>query len=185
MTNDYVELILDAVKGLQAREDLRVEADDLSTLIVGPSAAMFEAVRNAFVTAAKSGEHVVANVTFSRGCPGEPDDPLCTPEEPEAGGARLPDPRTTSKTGVTAAAQFAVYPLGISDYMNAIAEEIERSREAGTFTGGKHFCSRLDDDCGPIFATLHAAFEKAGERAGHAVVTASVSANSPSGADQT
>src|SRR5690606_4459321 len=80
MTDRFVDVILDAVKGLQDRDDLRVETDDLSTLVVGPVGPMFAAVEQAFLAAAARADHVVLNATFSRGCPGEPDDPICTPE---------------------------------------------------------------------------------------------------------
>lgn len=180
MTDNFVDVILGAVESLKSGDDLRVEADDLSTLVVGRTDRIFAAVHKAFQDAAATGKHVVANLTFSRGCPGEPDDPICTPEDPEESEAAPPDPRTATATGTEAAAQFAVYPLGSPDYMNAIGDEIEKAKEAGTFTGGKHFCTRLDADSGPLFATLQAAFENAGKTTGHVVVTATVSANSPS-----
>jgi uncharacterized protein YqgV (UPF0045/DUF77 family) len=180
MSDDFVDTILAAVRDLRDRDDLRVEADDLSTLIVGPSETMFEAVREAFVAAANTGTHVVASLTFSRGCPGEPDDPICTPEGPEKRRSELPDPRTVATSGVRTAAQFAVYPLGAAGYMDTIGEQIERAKQAGTFSKGKHFCTRLDGDAAAVFATIEAAFEAAGEQVGHVVTTATVSANSPS-----
>src|SRR3546814_2968321 len=53
MTNDFVDVILGSVKALDPyRGKLRIETDDLSTLIVGDSEAMFDALRDCFVEAA-------------------------------------------------------------------------------------------------------------------------------------
>src|SRR3546814_10316210 len=83
MTNDFVDVILGSVKALDPyRGKLRIETDDLSTLIVGDSEAMFDALRDCFVEAAGRAGHVVMSISFSRGCPGEPDDPLCRLSQP-------------------------------------------------------------------------------------------------------
>ncbi len=178
MTDRFVEVILPAVDGLKDRRDLRVETDDLSTLLVGSPQAVFDGIQRCFLQAAAASGHLVLNATFSRGCPGEPDDPLCRPGRPQAAGAML-DVARIPESGCEVAAQFAVYPLGVEGYMQVIAREIDESKKAGVFARGKHFCTRLAGDASRVFAAMLNAFERAGERAGHVVLTATVSKGSP------
>lgn len=179
MTDRFVDVILDAVKCLQDRDDLRVETDDLSTLVVGPVEPMFAAVEEAFLAAAAQADHVVLNATFSRGCPGEPDDPICTPEAATESPVTTAAPAAIAPVGVDVAAQFSLYPLGIPGYMDVIYQEIEAAKQAGTFANGKHFCTRLQGDARRVFATLRAAFDRSAAASGHVVITATVSKGSP------
>ena len=78
MTDDFVGVILGALGALDPwRDRLRIETDDISTLLVGPPEVLFPAMRDLFVAAAGSGKHCVLSAAISRGCPGEPDDPIC------------------------------------------------------------------------------------------------------------
>ena len=80
MCDDFVAVILGAISALDPyRDRFRIETDDVSTLIVGPPDELFPAMRDLFAAAAKSGVHCVLSAAVSRGCPGEPDDPRCTP----------------------------------------------------------------------------------------------------------
>jgi uncharacterized protein YqgV (UPF0045/DUF77 family) len=178
MTDRFVEVILSAVDALKSRSDIRVETDDLSTLVVGAPVKVFEAVQACYLGAARAAGHVVLSATFSRGCPGEPDDPICRPEGPQAH-ARLPDVATIPPAGLDVAAQFAVYPLGADDYMEVIAREIDEAKKAAVFVRGKHFCTRLGGDAARVFAAMLNAFDRAAERTGHVVLTATVSKGSP------
>src|SRR5918995_555754 len=80
MTDDFVGIIVGALNALEPyRRTFRIETDDLSTLLIGPPDQLFPAMRDLFVAAAAPGIHCVLAATVSRGCPGEPDDPICTP----------------------------------------------------------------------------------------------------------
>src|SRR5690606_40514523 len=60
MSDDFVDIILDAVKALDRyRNELRIETDDISTLIIGAPETLFPAMRDLFVRAAASGKHFV------------------------------------------------------------------------------------------------------------------------------
>jgi uncharacterized protein YqgV (UPF0045/DUF77 family) len=178
MTDRFIDVILSAVAPLRERGDLRIETDDLSTLVVGAPQAVFDAVQACYLNAARSAGHVVLNATFSRGCPGEPDDALCTPQGPQAR-AQLADIRAVEPAGLEVAAQFAVYPLGIGGYMDVIATEIDEAKKAGVYARSKHFCTRLGGDGARVFAAMSNAFERAALSAGHIVLTATVSKGSP------
>jgi len=65
MTDGFVDVILSSLSALDPwRDRLRIETDDISTLIVGPPEVLFPALRDLYVAAAKSGKHVVLRATL-------------------------------------------------------------------------------------------------------------------------
>lgn len=189
MTDGFVDVILSSLGALDPwRDRLRVETDDISTLIVGPPEVLFPALRDLYVQAAATGIHVVLRCTLSRGCPGEPDDPICrtgalaNPEEP------LADRTARALAGVAAAAhmgqavdaQFSLYVMGAGEHMAEIMGCIDFLKDSGTFDRSKNFCTRLTGDAGPVFATLQQAFCQFGPPNGHVTIDLTASANSPS-----
>jgi len=189
MTDAFVPVILGAIAALDPyRLRVRIETDDLSTLLVGPPDELFLAMRDLFVAAAGRGVHCVLAATVSRGCPGEPDDPICTPAEPETLrlplderiGAALARVAAAPATGQAVAAQFSLYPLGAAEHMDEIYGCIAFLKRSGTFDRSKNFCTKLRGDAGPVFATLAEAFLRFGAPAGHVALDLKVSANSPS-----
>lgn len=177
MSDDFVNVILPAIEAMGKPDDLRVETDDLSTLVVGPPHRVFEVVTAAYEAACKAGGHVVLSALFSRGCPGEPDDPICTPDGPaESFRQRQPGPTT----GVEVDAQFSLYPLGISSYMSTIAKVVDETRESGALDRSKNFCTRLNGDLVEVMTALENAFNSAARDTGHVVIHVTASKGSPS-----
>lgn len=189
MSDDFIGIILGALSALDPwRDQLRIETDDLSTLLVGPPEILFPAMRDLFVAAAKGGVHCTLHATVSRGCPGEPDDPICTPLGRLPPGTPLPDRIAAAQAGVAAAAltgqpvaaQFSLYPLGLGHHMDEIYGCIDFLKSSGTFERSKNFCTKLRGDAGPVFETLSQAFTGFGAQAGHVALDVTLSANSPS-----
>lgn len=188
MTDDFVGVIMSALRALDPyRDRLRVETDDISTLLVGPPEVLFPAMRDLYVAAANTGAHCVLSAAISRGCPGEPDDEICA--SPQFGGPR--EPLETRKaaaleavvdapvTGTPAAGQFSLYVMGTGDHMDEIYGCIDFVKRSGVFDRSKNFCTRLGGDAGVVFGTLEAAFCRFGPPAGHVTIDLTVSANSP------
>ncbi|PWK61419.1 YkoF family thiamine/hydroxymethylpyrimidine-binding protein [Roseicyclus mahoneyensis] len=191
MSDDFVDIILGAIKALEPwRDRLRLETDHLSTLMVGPPEVLFPAMRDLFLAATRSGVHTTMHATVSRGCPGEPDDPICTPATAVAPGLPLAQRilacrdavMTAPRTGQTIAAQLSLYPLGFGHHMDEIYGCIEFLKGSGTFDRSKNFCTALRGDAGPVFETLNQAFTGFGSGAGHIALDVTLSANSPSAA---
>lgn len=191
MSDDFVGIIMKSIEALEPyRSAFRVETDDISTLIVGPPDRLFHAMRDLFVAAAGSGVHCVLSATVSRGCPGEPDDPACTPltgtgtdrplDERVAGAREAVDEAQT--TGQDVVAQFSLYPLGGEHHMDEIYGCVEFLKSSGVFDRSKNFCTKLRGDAGPVFATLSEAFLRFGAPEGHVALDLTVSANSPTAA---
>jgi energy-coupling factor transport system substrate-specific component len=191
MTDDFVGIIVGALNALEPyRQTFRIDTDDLSTLLVGPPDQLFPAMRDLFVAAAASGIHCVLAATVSRGCPGEPDDPICTPfggvahDRPlsERIAAAMAQATQAPRTGKVVAAQFSLYPLGDQHHMDEIYACIEFLKRSGVFDRSKNFCTVLRGDAGPVFATLGKAFLHFGAPQGHIALDLKVSANSPTNA---
>ncbi len=189
MSDDFVGIILGALGALDPwRDRLRLETDDLSTLMVGPPEILFPAMRDLFVAAAASGAHTTMHATISRGCPGEPDDPICTPVAGPPPEMDLPTRIATCRESVAAApestqpvaAQLSLYPLGIGHHMDEIYGCIAFLKSSGTFDRSKNFCTALRGDAGPVFETLNQAFTGFASAAAHLALDVTVSANSPS-----
>lgn len=188
MADDFVPIILNAVAALDPyRPSFRIETDDVSTLLVGPSDRLFPAMRDLFVSAATTGKHCVLSATVSRGCPGEPDDPICTPATIGRNDLSLEERIAAARAAVSAAettgqgiaAQFSLYPLGNGHHMDEIYGCIEFLKTSGVFDRSKNFCTKLRGDAGPVFATLGEAFLRFGAPEGHVALDLTVSANSP------
>lgn len=194
MTSDFVGVILSGLAGLDPyRDQLRIETDDISTLIVGAPGPLVDAIRDLFARAAQGTQpdptHVTMHVTLSRGCPGEPDDPTCRCDVlTVAQGAPLADRQSqalaavqgASATGVEIDVQFSLYVLGTDHHMDEIYGCIDFLKASGTFLKSKNFCTRLRGDAGPVFETVRQAFLRFGPAQGHVTIDLTASANSPS-----
>ena len=173
MTDRYIPVILDAIKGLRDT-GLEVETDDVSTFVGGDRDRVFGELTRVFAAAARTGEHVVMTVLLSHGCPGET---YCE----STGEIRIPAQAATdgARTGIAVSAQWSLYPLGSVGYMDLIYREIERTKKAGVFAKGAHFVSGLRGDLSDVLSTIRASFDAACADAGHVVAHATLSANSP------
>lgn len=189
MTDNFVDVILSSISALDPwRDQLRIETDDISTLIVGSPEILFPALSALYVAAAKSGKHIVLRATISRGCPGEPDDPICQSDAFAGELAPLEQRKIdalariagATNAGQIAHAQFSLYVMGVGDHMSEIMGCIDFLKSSGTFDRSKNFCTRLVGDAGPVFETLSEAFCRFGPPLGHVTIDLTVSANSPS-----
>jgi hypothetical protein len=190
MSDGFVGVITNAVGALDRhRDSLRIETDDVSTLLVGPPETLFTAMQEMFVAAAATGTHCVLSAAISRGCPGEPDDPICisaaltsgfSPLE-ERKAAAIAAVKEAANTGQPAVGQFSLYVMGgTEDHMDEIYGCIDFLKQSGVFAGSKHFCTKLDGDAGAIFGTLREAFCRFGHPDAHITLDVTISANSPS-----
>ncbi len=190
MTSDFVTVILSGLDALTPyRDRLRIETDDMSTLMVGAPDPLIDAIRDLFAGAARHPDHVTMHVTLSRGCPGEPDDPTCRCETlvraqdqtlAERGVSAIEAVGTAPVVGVEIDVQFSLYVLGQDRHMDEIYGCIEFLKASGTFAGSKNFCTRLRGDAGAVFETVRQAFLRFGPAEGHVMIDLTASANSPS-----
>jgi hypothetical protein len=190
MTSDFVDVILSGLEALSPyRDQLRIETDDLSTLMVGAPGPLLDAIRDLFARAARQQAHVTLHATLSRGCPGEPDDPSCRCDILNVAQHRTLAERQAEAQaavggapvlGVEIDVQFSLYVLGADRHMDEIYGCIDFLKASGTFLKSKNFCTRLRGDAGAVFETLRQAFLRFGPAEGHVTIDLTASANSPS-----
>ena len=189
MTDDFVGVITSALGALDPYlANLRIETDDVSTLLVGPPEVLFPAMRDLFSAAAGTGVHCVLSAAISRGCPGEPDEAICQTEQfdgplaplSERQAEALAAVRNAPEMDVPSVAQFSLYVMGQGEHMNEIYGCIDFLKQSGSFEKSKHFATKLRGDSGALFANLEQAFCRFGPPQGHVTIDLTVSANSPS-----
>ena len=190
MSSHFVDIITAGLDALRPyTDDLKIETDDMSTLMVGAPEPLLDAIRDLFAASAKRPEHVTMHVTLSRGCPGEPDDTSCrcdTLEQaqhqplPERQDLAAQAVREAPVLGVEIDVQFSLYVMGAGNHMDEILGCIDFLKSSGTFLKSKNFCTRLRGDAGAVFETLRQAFLRFGPAEGHVTIDLTASANSPS-----
>ncbi|WP_412506320.1 YkoF family thiamine/hydroxymethylpyrimidine-binding protein [Roseovarius sp. SYSU LYC5161] len=141
MTSDFVEVITAGLDALTPyKEDLRIDTDDMSTLMVGAPEPLIDGLRDLFAASVRRPENVTMHVTLSRGCPGEPDDPSCRCEVLDSAQDTPLDERKSlalkavsnaPDLGVDIDLQFSIYVLGTGDHMDEIYGCIDFLKESG------------------------------------------------------
>lgn len=182
MSSDYIEIILGALAETDAT-GLEIETDDVSTWIAGDEQRITEYLAELIAAASRGGEHVTASVLFSRGCPGE-----ISCELPPGRTALVSEVPTVPPTGVTASAQWALYPLDNqgspgreADHMRDIYEAIDRAKANGSYVRSDHYVTRLSGDVATILETVAGGWVLAGRTVAHVTTHVTLSVNSPSG----
>lgn len=172
MQDDFVDVILDAVKATD-RSGLAVMTDDLGTTVQGKQARVFSYVKEVFLRAADAGGHVVANVLFSVGCPGDvPEDFDFHVEVPT---------ETALWEDMPMACAWSLYPLGSSEYFGVIVDEVQKAiKLSGLDVESYHYCTRLDGKAKDIFKLLETSFEGVSQKINHTIIHATLSKGSPS-----
>jgi hypothetical protein len=191
MADDFVGVITGALGALDPyRDRLRIETDDISTLLVGPPELLFPAMRDLFVSVAASGIHCVLSACVSRGCPGGEDQSICDTDEPIGAVDELPRRIESAvrkvaeapHTGQPVAGQFALYVLGSDTHMPEVYGCIELLERSGVLDRPKNFVTKVKGDAGAVFEALSETFMRFGPGEGHVTLDITISANSPSNA---
>ncbi|WP_040227087.1 YkoF family thiamine/hydroxymethylpyrimidine-binding protein [Bhargavaea cecembensis] len=172
MTDGFVDVITGALKETDTSA-VWMHTDDVSTVIRGKQAHVFNVAKAITLHAAKTGVHVALNGTFSAGCPGD-----------SAGDAFLDKPDellNRDETRQYVSSQFALYPMNNPDYMSVIYREVDRAKERGVFNESMHYASGIHGDIHDVFDFYEEAFTNArSDEHRHLVMTVSMSVNSPS-----
>ncbi|AXI08895.1 thiamine-binding protein [Oceanobacillus zhaokaii] len=174
MSDRFIEIIKSALNEVDTRK-VHMNTDDVSTTVRGNLIQVFDVTKAMFLHAAKTGEHVAFQATYSLGCPGD------SKAEAYIANDQIPlNAELVNGINQYIAAKFALYPLGDGNYMDVIHKQIEAIRKYVTVSAA-NYSTRLDGDALAIFEGLEQVF-KAVVKSGssHTVMTVSISANSPS-----
>jgi hypothetical protein len=180
MSSDYVRILLDALRETDAT-GLDIEIDDVSTWVAGDEQRITEYFAALIAAVGRSGEHVTASVLLSRGCPGE-----VSCELPPGHTGLVSEVPTLPLTGVSASAQWALYPLDDhgtderrADHMRDIYEAIDNAKANGSFVRSDHYVTRLSGDVATILETVAGGWVLAGRTVAHVTTHVTLSVNSP------
>ncbi|MFS0560826.1 YkoF family thiamine/hydroxymethylpyrimidine-binding protein [Terribacillus sp. 179-K 1B1 HS] len=176
MADRFKEIILEALEIVDTSK-VWMETDDVTTLVRGRIPHVFDVTSAIFLAAAKDGEHVVFNGTYSIGCPGDSTGDVYMAEDE----VKLNFPTTAGVKQLETASKFSLYPLGGGNYMDTIYSQIENMRKRGITVSKSHYSTRLDGNAIDVFEGLEHVFtETESSGSSHTVMTVTMSANSPS-----
>ncbi|WAP50797.1 YkoF family thiamine/hydroxymethylpyrimidine-binding protein [Arthrobacter sp. ATA002] len=181
MADSYADVILEALEQADAA-GLLVQTGKVSTYVSGAEQDVLRYLSQVIAAAGRSGAHVSAAVHLSRGCPGG-----VTCDIPEGGAALYSDIPHVEITGISATADWAIYPLAdggtgsaAADHMRDIYAAIEHAKSTGVTVTEDHYITRLDGDLAQVLQTIAAGWVLVGRSVQHVVTHATLSINSPS-----
>ena len=174
MSDDFIDIILGALE----RTDTSYvwsQTDALSTVYRGKLPYVMDAVAALFANAWREGVHMAIEGQISKGCPGDisGDSVLtCTGDAPNA--------RVVAERGDHPVhAKFALYPLGVEDYIDDIAQVWRLAERRGLRPTSVHYCTRLEGTISEVFAFLQEVCELMEKTVSHYVVHFTMNVNSP------
>ncbi|MFD1849749.1 YkoF family thiamine/hydroxymethylpyrimidine-binding protein [Oceanobacillus bengalensis] len=174
MSNAFITIIKNALKEADTSK-VHMKTDDVTTTVRGKLVHVFDVTKAIFLHAAKTGEHVAFQATYSLGCPGDSQgDAFMEVDDVPLNADSVKDIKQQ------VAAKFSLYPLGGGDYMDVIYAQIEAMKEYVSVSPA-HYSTRLDGEAFEIFQGLEKVFKATADSgSSHTVMTVSISANSPS-----
>ena len=174
MSDDFVNIILGSLEKVDTSK-VWMKTDDVTTTVRGKLVHVFDVTKAIFMVAAKTGEHVSFQATYSLGCPGDSEGDAYMTEDDDPANKSL-----TQDVRQYVASKFSLYPLGGGNYMDIIYDQIEEMKKFVDVTHA-HYSTRLDGDIKDIFTGLESVFRATVDGgSNHTVMTVSISANSPS-----
>jgi uncharacterized protein YqgV (UPF0045/DUF77 family) len=177
MSDNFIEIIKGALNETDTSKVI-MKTDDVTTTLKGKLNHVFDVTSAIFIHAAKTKKHVAFQGTYSMGCPGTPGEPVSIDLADNVLNANK-----VKDIKQYAAAKFALYPIGGDDVMELILKQIEAMRDYVTVTPAD-FATRLDGEAVKIFDGLQQVFKETVESGPNsAIMTVSISANSPSHGD--
>lgn len=174
MSDNFINIITEALNEVDTSK-VWMKTDDVTTTVRGKLPHVFDVTKAIFIHAAKTGEHVAFQATYSLGCPGDSSgDAYMTEDEETLNSDHVKDIKQP------VAAKFSLYPLGGGNYMDTIYEQIEAMKKHVAVTPA-HYSTRLNGESVAIFNGLEHVFQATvNASSSHTVMTVSISANSPS-----
>ena len=173
MTDRFAEIILDAVKAKKT-DKVWQETGKLSTIYRGRQIHVEDAVKACFIHAWRKDVHMTMEATFSRGCPGDiAGDSFLAEDE-----VLLNEPAIRN-IHFPVACKIALYPMGIPNYMEYIAEVVNHAIDLGIYEKSAHYCTVLSCDVQELFDYIHYVNTYCAEHLSHYIFEVTISVNSP------
>ncbi len=173
MSDHFIDIILGAI-GKVNTENVWVMTDKLSTVYRGKRVHVLDAVKACFVHAYREGVHMTMEATLSKGCPGDTDADAFL-----AAGGDPANEAAAKDIHFPAACKISLYPMGVANYMEYIANVVNLAIDRGLYSHSSHYVTVLEGDVQDLFAYFNEAAEYCGENLSHYVMEITLSVNSP------
>lgn len=173
MCDNYVEVILEAIKNTNT-DRVWKHTDSLGTLFRGQQLDVLKAVKELFLNAYKEDLHMVASLTFSKGCPGDVEADYL--ENIEA----LKSLPKHPLEDVECEATISFYSFGNMEYMDHIHRVIDIFKQMGVYSNKSHYSTILKGSVKEVFEAYNQALSYGFNNLSHYVVETNISVNSPS-----
>jgi uncharacterized protein YqgV (UPF0045/DUF77 family) len=172
-TDEFAEIILSALDEISL-ENVWSKTDATSTVYRGEKAAVFDAVKAAFVHTYREGMHGKTTMTLSQGCGSDTD----ASEYKHLGKERVNDEKSREKD-FEVIVKFQLYPMGVGDYNDTIMEIVEEAKNRGLYEGTQYYTTFLMGSVHEVFDYLEYASDQTKEITGHHVIEAQIIFNLP------
>lgn len=173
MSDNFIDIILGSIENVDTSKVWKM-TDKLSTVYRGKRVHVLDGVKACFIQSYRKDVHMTMEATISKGCPGdvEADAFLVEDEilmnEPIIGEVHFP---VTCK--------ISLYPMGISNYMEHIANAVNFAIDMGIYDGSSHYVTILEGDVQDIFRYFSEVTEYCGKELSHYIFEITLSVNSP------
>ena len=174
MTDGFVDVILGALEETDTSY-VWSQTDALSTVYRGKLEYVMDAVAALFANAWREGVHMAIEGQVSRGCPGDVsgDSVLsCTGPAPNAAVVAEKGDRPVH-------AKLSLYPLGVEDYIDKIADVWHLAEDRGLCPQSVHYATRVEGSIKDVFSYLQEVCELMEKSVSHYVLHFTMNVNSP------
>ena len=173
MTDDFVDIILSSVSKVDTSK-IWSRTDRLSTIYRGKRCHVIDALKACFVYSYRKDVHSTMEITLSKGCPGDTD-----AESHLADDDALLNEGNIADIHFPVASKISLYPMGISNYMQYIADVVNKSIALGIYDSSSHYATILKGDVQDLFSYFGWVAEYCEKRLSHYVFEITLSVNSP------
>lgn len=174
MKDQFADQILSSIEKVDTSEVWN-ETDLFSTLYRGELESVIDATKATFVHAYDQNVHMVSELTFSRGCPGDTEADSYLTEEP-----KTPNASSREVGDFPVQCKFSFYAFGDDDYMDKIAKIVELADEKGLNPTSAHYVTTLEGSANDLFDYFEEMSRFSRGFIPHFVIQATLSVNSPS-----
>lgn len=173
MSDQFIDIILGAIQKVDTSK-VWSTTERLSSLYRGRREHVVDAVKACFVHAWRSDVHMTMEMTFSKGCPGDTDAESYLAED-----TVLLNAESTKDIHFPVDCKISLYPMGVTNYMEYIANVVNRAVDLGIYARSSHYVTVLHGDVHDLFAYFDWVNEYCANELSHYVFEVTLSVNSP------
>ena len=175
MCDNFIDIILGAL-GRVDTSCVWSETDALSTVYRGKLPYVMDAVSALFASSWTEGVHMAIEGQVSKGCPGDVSGDSVLEATGEA-----PNHAIVEAATQPCLCKLALYPMGVGDYIDDIAEVWRLAEKRGLNPTTIHYATRIEGSIKDVFAYLQEVCElmEASENVHHYVLHFTINVNSP------